>query len=31
MKAKYCMYCGEELTKEDHLEGCCNSCEDKLK
>lgn len=25
-KAKYCMYCGEKLRKEDHLEGCCNRC-----
>jgi hypothetical protein len=25
-QAKYCMYCGRELTKDDRLDGCCNDC-----
>ena len=28
MKAKYCMYCGKKLKKEDKLESCCNKCND---
>jgi len=30
MKDKFCMYCGNRLTKNDYLKGCCDKCGDKL-
>jgi predicted amidophosphoribosyltransferase len=30
MESKFCQYCGKQLTENDHLEGCCNWCAEKL-